>query len=351
MSVKSIFYITFFLLSLVLASEGHCDSHLNRQNIFTLNYPPDKTIMEFELLSISLKISQDSVDLISANVNDVEKIRIFPDSEFECFSIPLEIGTNRINLTAIKEDRLIGEIIFNVFRRSDLESKFKEPPAGFKKDYFHMKENSQCAPCHIMEPTGADKKSLQMIFSASENKAVVDASSSTCYSCHKRIIAYPFVHGPASVWSCLSCHDPQAEPKYSVKKPVTKICLSCHLEHMEKWNAKKYFHGPSNTGKCSICHNPHASENPSSLFKPIWDLCVSCHIDKGDGRHIVEGYVNTDSHPTHGKPDPLREGKELTCASCHNSHASDSPKLWRLDIETGIALCKECHRKPIKNIR
>ncbi|MBI4697644.1 MAG: hypothetical protein HY758_01675 [Nitrospirae bacterium] len=73
--------------------------------------------------------------------------------------------------------------------------------------------------------------------------------------------------------------------------------------------------------------------------------CVSCHEGKDSGRHIIAGYVFGESHPTHGKPDPLRPGKELSCTSCHNSHASDSQRLWALNAENAFVLCQKCHQK------
>ncbi len=341
MSLKRIFFLFVVFLAFSLTAEGS-------QNIITLNYPPDKTVMEFDILSISLSIPKGSADLIKVNVNDEEKVKVTPSREIVCFSVPLAVGVNKIDIILIKKNKLLDNAVLSIFRRSDLVSAYKTPPAGFQKDYFHMKDHLQCAACHTLKPSESDRKSVNIITFAAENltdgkKAV--AAASTCYSCHKRITSYPYVHGPAFVWSCLSCHDPQTEPKYSVKKPDTKACFSCHLEEKESWNKKKYFHGPFNTGNCAICHNPHASENPFYLILPTWYLCLSCHVDKGSGKHIIEGYVYKEGHPTHGKPDPLRKGRELTCASCHSPHASDYPKLWTFDVGSGFDLCKKCHIK------
>ncbi|MDH4028593.1 MAG: hypothetical protein OEU95_07180, partial [Nitrospirota bacterium] len=205
---------------------------------------------------------------------------------------------------------------------------------------------SQCAACHILEPGGQDRKNVDIsAFSGAVSKENIEAAiaSSTCYSCHKSMTSYPFVHVPAAVWSCLSCHNPGAEPRYSVIKPDTRICFGCHIKEKEEWYARKYLHGPFTAGQCAICHNPHAADHPYNLHKSTWNLCLSCHIDKGSGEHIVASYINTYNHPTRGKPDPLRKGRELSCASCHDPHASNSPRLWRLDAGSGFALCKKCH--------
>ena len=333
-------------LVIVITAEAWYVPDTDSQETITLNYPPDKTVMEFDLLSISLRVPPGSADVIKVDVNAEEKKTIIPDSEFECFSVRLEVGINRISLTAIKKDKQVEKFILSVFHRSELESKFGEPPAGFKKDYFHAKEHMLCSRCHVLEPGKSDRKAVDIASFPAETLSASKetiAATSTCYSCHKSIASYPFVHGPVYVWSCLSCHDPGSEPRYSVKKPDTKICFSCHIKQKDDWYAKKYFHGPFTAGKCAICHSPHAAEYPFNLIKSTWELCTSCHPDKGNGEHIVSGFLNIPSHPTRGRQDPLRKGKELTCASCHDPHASDSPKLWRLKVETGIALCKECH--------
>ncbi|MBI4682165.1 MAG: hypothetical protein HY757_03585 [Nitrospirae bacterium] len=339
--MKIICLITFLSLAFGMAVESN-------QNIITINYPPDKTIMEFGPLGISLSVPQGSATLIKVNVNDKEYIKLVPDQEVECFSVLLSVGINRINITAIKEDKEVDKIAVNVFRRSDLSSEFIKPPVGYNINYFHEKDSWQCTGCHILKPGDSDRRSVNIAAFPSEilsAGAKAAARTSTCYSCHKALTSYPFVHGPAAVWSCLSCHEPGAKPEYAVKKPDTKICFSCHIKQKEDWYGKKYFHGPFTTEKCAICHNPHASENPFNLHKPTWDLCLSCHIDKGSGIHIVRNYlgISSKNHPTRGKPDPLRKGKELSCASCHDPHASDSAKFWRLNVGSGFELCTKCH--------
>jgi len=273
----------------------------------------------------------------------------YPDSEFECFSVPLMVGVNNIHIIAFKDNKQVDETSISVFRRSELSREYAIPPSGFSKNYFHMKDRSLCAPCHILKPGLFDKKPVDISAFPTKtltNEFKTDTSASTCYSCHKALIAYPFVHEPASVWSCFSCHEDGAIPNYSVSKPYTRMCFSCHLKQKEEREVKKYFHGPYTTGICSICHNPHASDYPFMLMKSTWDLCVSCHMEKGSGKHILERYMFSAGvvfHPTRGAKDPLREGKEFTCASCHNPHASYSPKLWRWDVGSGFSLCKKCH--------
>jgi len=321
------------------------------QNIFLVSYPADMAVMEFNLLSISLSLLQGSADLIQIEVNSQIKASIVPRRQFECLSVPLELGINEINIIAKKEDTIVDDVAIDVFCRSDLVGNFEKPPAGFKKDYFHSKDRSQCASCHhVLEPTEADNETIKIETYAaevSEKKAVVPTESS-CYSCHRGITSYSFVHGPGFVWSCLTCHSSQGEPKYSIKYPVPELCYKCHVEQKQQRSGKKSYHAPYITEKCGICHNPHASENPCRLDQPIWLLCASCHPDQGDGRHVIAPYfwgTRHRRHPTHGVPDPSRKGHELTCVSCHDPHASDSLMFITKYGPRSFDLCMKCHWK------
>jgi len=311
----------------------------------TLRYPPDKTVMEFDLLNISMEVPRDSADLIKVKVNDKEKVKIVPDNIYECFSVPLALGINSIEITATKKGKHVLDMTLHVFRRSDLSAEYMKIPDGYKKDRFHIGDNSPCAECHILEPRETDRKPVSptsFIAEAFDKKTVIQATS-TCHSCHNKIAASPFVHGPVAVWSCLSCHDDKSDPRYAVKSPDTDSCFSCHAEQKTDWQSKKFTHGPVTLGKCTICHSPHGSMYPSNLYKPSWDLCVNCHIDKGSGKHVLGDSFSTEGHPTRDKPDPVRIGKELSCASCHNPHASNYPHLWAFEAQDMFDLCKKCH--------
>ena len=322
------------------------------QNVVTVNYPPHMAVMEFNLLGISISLPRDSADLVEVAVNSEIKATVIPHRTFECFSVPLELGTNKIDITAKKKGRTVDEVALAVFRRSDLVGNYEKPPPGFAKDYFHLKDRPQCGGCHhVLEPTAADRDNIidMEIYNAKvlPDKAAVPSESS-CYSCHRGITSQSFVHGPNLVWSCLSCHDSQAEPKYGLKYPVPELCYKCHLEQKQKRSGKKSYHAPYITNKCGICHNPHASENPCRLDKPIWLLCVSCHPDQGDGRHVTAPYFwgsRHRKHPTHGVPDPSNKGHELTCASCHDPHASDSPMFITKYGTRSFDLCMKCHMR------
>ena len=310
-----------------------------------LLYPPDKVTMEFGLLGMSLSVPEGSADLITARVNAKEVVHIVPDLKYECFTVPLQLGANKIHVEAMKNGGKVFVSDLSVFRRSDLVSQYQNAPDDYRKSHFHMTDVSQCAECHEMTPKEHDKKPVSptSFIAASFDKKTVIATTSTCYSCHKKIASSPYVHGPVAVWSCLNCHEINPADQYSVKKPDSEVCFGCHKEQKKDWESKKYTHGPVTIGKCAICHSPHSADYPFNLYKSTWNLCVNCHAEKGTGRHVLGDAFSTEGHPTRGRPDPVRIGKELSCASCHNPHASNYPHLWAFEVDSIFELCKKCH--------
>ncbi|MBI5026766.1 MAG: hypothetical protein HZC12_08615 [Nitrospirae bacterium] len=299
--------------------------------------PSDKTITEAGLVNIVVRLAKGSADAIEITINNAKplSINIDPERGFVCKGIEINFGLNTIKVIAKKEGSIIWSQQVQVFHRSDISRENRVAPPDFKKDTFHIKDKEKtCSSCHRME---VNKRDL----------SPAKPEDSMCFTCHNKITSFKNVHGPVSVWGCLNCHNPESSPnKYSVKTPVRDICFTCHFVQKEDWATKKYTHGPTATGKCTICHNPHASNNPFWLKKPTWDLCVTCHEDRASGRHVVAGFVYGQSHPTKGVPDPLRPGKELTCASCHNPHVSSNSKsLFNFDVTDRMSLCIVCHKK------
>lgn len=314
------------------------------QKILTLNYPQDKSVREYGLMGISINLPWESVERLTISVNGKQRTSKVPASDTECFSVPVEPGVNKIEINAYKDERVSESLTFDVFRRSDLVGEYRNIPADYKRDFFHRDKMDLCTKCHELKPGADDAKPINpATFSKNTGNAV--SSTSTCYSCHKSIMNYPYVHGPASVWSCLSCHETGSSPMYTVKKPDTEICYSCHIEQKSEWVSKKYTHGPVTIGKCTICHSPHASENAFILYKSTWDLCINCHAEKANGVHVIGDAMFRKGHPTHERPDPVQIGRELTCASCHNPHASNYPHLWAFEADSLYDFCQKCHNK------
>jgi predicted CXXCH cytochrome family protein len=278
----------------------------------------------------------DAIAIIRNN-EDIFKVTDVKGKEFLCKTIKLSFGPNEIVVNAFEGGfggRKVGSKKATIFLRSDISREFRIATPEFQKKPFHREDNENaCLSCHVMKTSERDIKPQRPV-------------DSMCYPCHRKITEYGYVHGPAATWNCLSCHEQNAKPvKYITRQPERELCFVCHKEKKEEWMPKKYWHGPTATGKCSICHNPHASNNISWLKKPSWDLCITCHEDRASGRHVVAGFVFGSSHPTKGRPDPLRHGKELSCASCHNPHAANSRALFANDAISPGSLCRMCHKK------
>ncbi len=208
-------------------------------------------------------------------------------------------------------------------------------PGDFKTQPFHGDEATGqiCGGCHKLTASLSDPGPKQ-------------PADSPCYACHKHLVKEREVHGPAAVWGCLFCHRPDAKPTpYAPPARVIDLCYLCHADQRAYFYSAQYQHGPTSTGRCTICHNPHGSPNPFWLKRAPWDLCTSCHFEKATGRHVIAWGPSGDTHPTRGRPDPMRPERELACNSCHNPHAANSQYLWNFDAKRHTELCQTCHKK------
>jgi predicted CXXCH cytochrome family protein len=208
-----------------------------------------------------------------------------------------------------------------------------------------------------------------------------------CGKCHEKIVrdqqTAAVKHSPVTEEpACMNCHDPHAaqENKLLLADGVD-ICLKCHdktvkAEKQEFADMKQllaanpYPHGPIQSRDCSACHNPHGSpyfrlltnQYPQDFYAPFfisnYDLCFRCHdaalateerttsaTEFRDGdRNLHFVHVNRTSH-----------GR--TCRSCHEVHASATPKHigatvpfgdWKLPVkyektENGGSCAPGCH--------
>ena len=262
---------------------------------------------------------------------------------------------------------------------------------------------SMCLKCHVDLVAGL------------ENSAVIHAplEDENCSVCHE-VHGGSFAHllkgdGPKL---CFSCHKEQADKYNKAKTKHTAlykegrcgnchaphfanhaallperesdICLRCHgKDDFHRSNAlkniatelseKKYLHGPVNDGHCSACHDPHGSDYyrllvaayPESFYAPYrkgtYAFCLSCHEENLLRFPETSIYTNfrdgkRNLHYTHVS-DP-RKGR--SCRACHQSHASNGPKLvnedgaqfgnWKIPLrlvltETGGSCAPGCHRR------
>lgn len=144
----------------------------------------------------------------------------------------------------------------------------------------HAKAAVACSSCHVIHvsrtPTGLEGRGKR-----------VDQVSTKCASCHIDVMAsfrlpshHPVTEG---AMSCVSCHDPHAGDRTTVRSEVER-CGSCHQSQQ---TPKAIVHPPV-AEACSTCHSPHGSANRRLLTLAQPALCIQCH-SVADNRHAVAG--------------------------------------------------------------
>lgn len=207
-------------------------------------------------------------------------------------------------------------------------------PSGFQPFVMHTAaKEALCQPCHNMQPTDAHLKGAT-------------AGDNPCASCHARMFSQEFVHGPEGVFQCIDCHDSKSRPqRWQILKSDLDLCTECHDDKVREFKKSAFVHGPVAIGDCITCHNPHAAAEPAQLNASINTLCNGCHSTIKQGGHVVRAVGGSKGHPLSGVNDPLRPGRKLSCASCHNPHSGESSALFVRGLASRFSLCTECHKK------
>lgn len=178
------------------------------------------------------------------------------------------------------------------------------------------------------------------------------SSSLSCLSCHDgtigRMIFYPYApssHSPGKAY--LPRLDRSSKDNFTGDHPVSTRYKpgSAGLAALAtaRQNGMTFYGVGGNQIECASCHNPHTTANKFSLEKPEADLCAACHEGRATGKHVMAGYGFGDNHPVKGKPDPLRKGRDISCTTCHNTHASTERTLPA--DKKPVPMCLMCHKK------
>jgi predicted CXXCH cytochrome family protein len=288
----------------------------------------------------------------------------------------------------------------NQIKPPDYYLKAKEPAlclechASSGKDLSPAHDNqplgkSKCTGCH--DPHSSDIPKLLLKFShgpyaarlcSACHPAPVDGKvgltaanvDSLCYNCHTNFKAEMTGAGSRhkllskSNRSCMECHDPHAaNQEYDLKKPVQELCVGCHDEQPEQTApgdvfassdtqylklSSKNVHEPARKS-CLICHDAHTSAFPKELRAPVNDLCMGCHgpnsekiVQSSQPFPLFNGLVSL-SPKTFEKlrrfelsGKYVHEPVNVSCAFCHNAHASDNAMELHAPVTD---LCLACH--------
>ena len=156
--------------------------------------------------------------------------------------------------------------------------------------------------------------------------------------------------GKHSEMHCTTCHDPHNNHLGNFLRITdvrSAICLSCH--DMDGWEAGSHARSmartrmrsvdpreklPYNTvadNACTNCHKIHSAEGHERLlrFRRDEDNCLDCHNGSVAAMNIASEIRKPSRHPIElfsGRHDPAEDPRgmlrHVTCADCHNPHAS-----------------------------
>lgn len=308
-------------------------------NALEIVYPADKTVVsrsDFLIIKGGEKPAFEAL-IVEINGSATEPIAIdSPEykaafADFLILEPAWDAGKNTLIVRGIANGKEAASARAEIFFRSADDPAAIMPP-GFKPFVMHLPEKeSLCAPCHNMKPTPAQLKSA--------------TGDNPCASCHKRMLARKFVHGPEGVFQCSDCHSSDSKPaRWQVTKPILSLCGECHTDKIDEFRKSAFVHGPVAVGDCTICHDPHAAEQPAQLVAPVNPLCLGCHSDVLRTSHVLRG-VGGKGHPLDKVRDPSNPERTLSCVSCHNPHGGAAKSFFRKGATSYFNLCQICHKK------
>lgn len=162
-----------------------------------------------------------------------------------------------------------------------------------------------------------------------------------CFKCHKRNMSkYEYVENDIHVKDlknpCTVCHDEHASNQKNLTKKESNVCAKCHESTERRTSAmesalKSVGCEPIKNRKCFECHIPSHSSRPLNYRAEEIPLCARCHA----AQHKITHPVGIDIK------DP-RNGRPLTCNSCHSMHSANADFMLTHDRKR--ALCIQCHK-------
>jgi predicted CXXCH cytochrome family protein len=162
-----------------------------------------------------------------------------------------------------------------------------------------------------------------------------------CFNCHKRDTSkYEYIDNDIHVKDaknpCIVCHDEHASNQKNLTKKESNVCAKCHESTERRTSAmesalKSVGCEPIRDRKCFECHIPAHSSRPLNYRADEIPLCARCHA----AQHKI-------THPVGNDIKDPRNGRPLTCNSCHSMHSANADFMLTHDRKR--ALCIQCHR-------
>lgn len=220
-------------------------------------------------------------------------------------------------------------------------------------------ESADCTTCHdphaskeshlLKEPTASLCVTCHDMTDAPLKNAHngITQFKGSCLVCHKghsstkeKLLIDAKKHPPYEEKSCDACHEsPSKTGELRLSADLSDTCLACHDGRDEEKSGETKPHLPKNDVQCADCHSGHLIHSKGMLKFESGKACQQCHTEIPDMNHPQH------RHPSHlkGSKDPLREGAEFDCATCHDPHASTTAKKKLMRGDFQLKMCLECH--------
>lgn len=203
-----------------------------------------------------------------------------------------------------------------------------------------------------------------------------NGSRQLCFSCHsdmEEALAKGDAHGALEAGECVSCHSPHASRQASLlKAKPALVCGECHPDQLP--GPGETAHGAIAVLGCQACHQPHQGKN-RLLRATGAELCTACHVVKTTSEKEIKIFAKfavpmeqwskwarlrlnpdgTRNHPVTGHrvwgtPTSAEAEKstftgELSCLTCHDPHKGPGPGLPRQGKDGKPVTCETCHAK------
>jgi len=188
--------------------------------------------------------------------------------------------------------------------------------------------------------------------------------SSSCLSCHPRMLSPKGEPAHPGMRDCISCHPDEGKgcpnsPPAGI--PGRKLCLSCH----KIGKLRELHHGQiSGRSSCGACHDAHGTGLKHLLRRDFQHApfasgdCAACHRKPFDGHIRLRSRKNrlcSSCHPEitrsrgkrlHPALDPSKNRQ--TCLACHDPHMGNTRGLLRDSV---VGLCRKCHPQIVEEAR
>jgi predicted CXXCH cytochrome family protein len=164
---------------------------------------------------------------------------------------------------------------------------------------------------------------------------------------------------------CTSCHNPhdnQFGNFLVMDNTSSALCITCHADPAWAGSGHGMSRAPLNaaattsaagaTAKtvaanaCENCHAPHASGSKERLLIHAReeDTCFTCHNGAVGAKNISVEFKKLSVHPVfetsslHDQAeDPINSPRHVSCADCHNSHASTARTAIAPNVSGAVA--------------